>query len=713
MRCRPELLKSFANDLAKTVISDRVGVASLLRLTGLFAQPSSAAPSTPSADGGNGSAAATNPDQVGIWERKLKDGKSYFVRRIDMMGDWNYWANVGRINPKAAKRRVVLIGESVARGYFYDPQFTPAMALKEILQSRLGAAEVEVVDLARTNLYMKELLDLARSALALEPDAVVFLAGNNWRLTLLDNIKSFGVRDIISLLREGGIAGMKRYAEEQLAAEIRQLVREIAALYEANNVLPVWIIPEFNLADWRDPATNAPHLPNSANREWIEHFEGARQALQNADPATASRLASKMVELDHGATLAGWYILADCHRQMGDQEAARECLERARDALIWDPSRMVSPRSYSVVQETLRDEVTQCGNGLVDLPRNFKEHLKGELPDRRVFLDYCHLTSEGIRIAMAGTAACLLRLFKGVETEWQELATEMSAPAREVEGEAAFLAAVHNAHWWQADDLVDYYCARSVEASPKIAQVMTDYIDLETRRAPMLMCRAAEQIAKLGSPLVQQYLLRHSNKQLDKSLLSAVVGALKGLGIDEGQRLNQLRQQEHSVTRADVNLLDLYYCTTVRQPQEIRWVTPYQIRPEVETDYYKAYWLESRFVFVGEANSPVRLNLTCRLPGPGASEQPVSIEVNGKPVGELAVGRKWEAWEILIDGDVILGGLNEVALRWPLPEFPGEAAFETATDDMVHGIYPSLFPVFGEIHSFVATDGRRHTANGA
>ena len=697
MGCLPESLKSFANDLAQTLTSDPSGLIAKLRLTGLLTQPSSFAYEPEAADS----------DRVGIWERKSKDGKTFFARRIDMMGDWNYWANVGRIDPKGAVRRVVLIGESVARGYFYDPEFTPAKALESILQSRLGAGEVEVIDLARTNLHMKELAELARSALTLEPDAVVFFCGNNWRFSVLDSVKNGGVRDIIAILNEEGVPGLKRYAEESLAADIRGLVEQITSLYEANGVLPVWIVPEFNLADWHEPESNAPHLPDGANRRWLELFDAAQAALGANDFATAAARATEMVEIDRGLCLTGLYILAHCSRRLGDQGAERRYLEMARDALIWDPSRIVSPRAYSVVQETLRQEVTKRDGKLVDMPVLFKAHLKGGLPDRRVFLDYCHLTSEGIRITMAGAAACLLQTFKGVDLPPAELGKAMTGPSNEVEGEVAFLAAVHNAHWWQADELVRHYCLRAVQSAPKIAQVMTSFIDLGTRRAPMPMCKSAERISLLGSKLVQQYLLRHSHKQLDKALLDAVVGSLKKLGIDATQQLGHLRKQDHSITGRDINLLDPYYCVTTRQPQELRWVTRYQISPDIVSDFYRAYWVESRFVFIGEAGCPVRLCLVCRLPGPGQPQEGVCVEVNGKPIGEAAVGRKWETWEISVAGDVTRDGLNEVVVRWPIPEFPGDAAVGQVAADMLHGIHPTLFPIFGEIHSFVATDGRK------
>lgn len=707
MGCPPEALKSLANDLAQTLISDASGVIAKLRLIGLLTQPTSPSSPPPMDATRLGSAhSPANPDLVGIWERKLKDGLTFFARRIDMMGDWNYWANVGRIEAKGAARRVVLIGESVARGYFYDPQFTPAMALESILQSRLGEGELEVIDLARTNLYMRELAELARSALTLEPDAVVFLAGNNWRFSLLDSLKNGGVRDIIAVLGQEGVPGLKRFAEERLAADIRELVEEISSLYAANGVLPVWIVPEFNLIDWREPESNAPHLPDGANRRWLELFEAAKAALRADEIATAAARATEMVELDHGLCLTGLYMLAHCSERLGDREAERRYLEMARDALIWDPSRIVSPRAYTVVQETLRDEVTKRDGKLVDMPALFKEHLEGGLPDRRVFLDYCHLTSEGIRITMAGAAACLLHSFRGDEFTPAELGRGMGDPSNEVEGEVAFLAAVHNAHWWQADELVRHYCLQAVQSAPKIARVMTSFIDLVTRQAPMLMCKSAERISLVGSKLVQQYLLRHSHKQLDKVLLDAVIESLKKLGIDASQHLNNLRKQDHSVGNRDIDLLDPYYCVTTRQPQELRWVTTYQIRPEIDSDFYRAYWLESRFVFIGEAGCPVRLRLVCRLPGPGQSEETVSVAVNGRPLSEASVGRNWETWEVSVAGDVTQDGVNEVLVRWPIPEFPGDAALTHVAADLLNGIHPTLFPIFGEIHSFVATDAR-------
>lgn len=715
----PELLKEFANRMARLAVSDEgTNLTRMLRLTGLLGHPARPTPEQSLTDNiGNREKpdgppeGAASPPRVGIWEGKQENGKTYFARRMDMVGEWNFWANVGRIEPKEpGRRRVVLIGESVARGYLYDPQFTVAGALEMILQSQLGKGEVEVVDLARTNLGF-EARELAISALHLEPDAVIIFSGNNW--TLPYPPKSTEVAFIDAILREEGIPGLKRYAEGRLAEEVRGVVRDVAARYEARGVPLMWMVPEFNLGDWRDPLANAPHLAEGVNREWLSHWERSRHALRDRDYLAAGEAAQRMVELDQGVNVAGLYILAENSQREGDLEAARKYLELARDAVIWDSSRSVSPRPYTVTQQTLREEVAKTKGEVINVPQIFRDYLKGGIPGRRLFLDYCHLTTEGIQVAMAAAAARVLRHFKGAELPWRMLVDERVAPSREVEAEAAFLAAVHNAHWWQSYDLIHHYCLRAAQSSPGIAQVMTRFIDLQTRRAPMLMCKSAEQIAGLGSPLIQHYLLRYNNQQLDQQLLDGVVSALKKLGIDAGERLEQLRREEHSVAVKDTNLLDYYYGSAALQPQEVTWALP---RHDVFVKsrlrhYYKAYSPESRFVFVGEAGLPVVLRLTCRLPNQRPARGTIHVEVNGRGQREVEVSGEWQTWDITVAGEVTRDGLNEVGIRWPVPTFPGTKALHGVADALIERTFPEFYCEFGDIHTFTVSDGRKAVAS--
>jgi hypothetical protein len=708
----PESLKSLASRIAQVATSeDGRQMTRLLRVSGLLGQPLKPAVGQ-SLTGRPGNldnkdrALSPNSDCVGIWERKSENGKTYFARRMDKIQEWQYWANVVQIPPKSAKRRILLLGESVARGYLYDPQFTPAMALEEILQSQFGKSGVEVIDLARTNMGL-EVRELARSALSLEPDAVVIFSGNNWGASFPPDVSK--IPDIDAALRDQGVLGLKQYVEAELGCEVRRVVKDIASLYESKNVPVVWIIPEFNLLDWREPLTNAPHLTDGLNQEWVSHRLAAESALEDEDFGRASALAQKMVEIDQGVSATGLYILAQCSLRLNDLDAARRYLELARDAVIWDSSRSFTPRVYSVTQDTLRDEAGKYKNEIVDLPKVFKEYLKGGIPGRRLFLDYCHLTSEGIQIAMAVAARSVLRSLNGSDLPWEALSQKCISPTRGEEAEAFFLAALHNAHWWQSYDVVHHYCRRSVQLSPRIAQVMTPYMDIQNRRTtPMLMCKSAEQIAELGSPLMLRYLLRYSSQQLDTILLSAIVDSLKMVAKDARLRLEQLRREEHSITCGETNLLSYYYCSDAIQPQEAAWTMPVlegSVRRKM-ANHYKAYWLESRFVFVGEEGRSVRLGLTCRLPDPGPSEGTIFIMVNGKRQAEIVISREWGTWDILVPGAVVRDGPNAIVIGWPMPKFASQRALDAVMDDLVKNRILELYSVFGEIDSFTVSDGQ-------
>jgi hypothetical protein len=628
---------------------------------------------------------------VGIWHRDARTGD--FVRSREMLIDWDLWANVERISAKQSRTRVVLLGESTARGFLYDPQFSVAAALESALRSQME--NVEVVDLARTNLGL-EITDLAKAALILQPDVVVIFAGNNWGWTDLRDVHPASA----TIAAASGVPGLKRFIEARHSQTAEEIIRNIANVYADAGVPFVWVIPEFNLADWKDPVTNAPHLLNGRNREWLKEYARAVAALEGGDSDHAWALASKLIEIDEGTTVSGYYILAECSRRRGDVRGMRSCLESARDAVIWWDTFARTPRPYSVTRNTLRTEIGKCRNAqFVDLSTVFSDHLNGGIPGKELFLDYCHLTASGIKVAMAATATAVLRLVNNAEIAWRDLARHVAGPSADADSEAHFLAAIHNAHWHQPYDIVHHHCATALSLSSRIAQVMAPFIDLQTKRTPLLrMCKAAEQIAQTTSPSVHHYLFRFNHQRLDKVLLEAVANSLLKAGMDRREHLQRLQTREHSVSSRRINLLDHYYCSSSGQPQEAQWVRP---RTRTRVDYYKAYWPESKFVFLSEPLQPVRLDVTWRRPCAQSSDT-VSLEVNGQLQAEIAVGAEWDTWEVHVDVDAVKEGVNEVIVRWPFPQHAGQQVLDAIVDDIDSGLNPELFPVFGEIHFFGA-----------
>jgi hypothetical protein len=707
----PESLKSFADRIAQAAASDEADqLVRLLRISGLTGEISNRPQHYGDEDTPTSVLAAepgVPPRQsrlIGIWEKRVENGQTSFVRRLDALNTWHFWANMGRIEPKGSKLRVLFIGESVARGYLYDPSFTPAMALQMILEEHYGKDTVEVIDLARTNLSF-EIRELALAALQLEPDIAVFFAGNNWdKKTSLPTFNDLA--NLNKAIETEGMTGVKRVADEYIDRISRMIVNDVASEYKNAGVPVVWIIPEFNLLDWREPFTNAPYLPGNKNREWITAMKEARKAFSAGNYARAEQCAAKAVELDEGTTAAPYYILAESREQANDIDGQRKYLEMARDAQSWDNSIMYIPKNYAIAQRILREELPKYDVQVIDMPLLFKQVLNGGIPGNRMFVDYCHMTSEGIRIAMGSAASCILRTLKGIEQPWYALAGEHIGPSAETEAEASFLAAIHNAHRYQRPDMVRHFCARAVKYSKHIVEIMFNYIELQVlNKAPLRMSEPELQIFNLGSPLIHHYLFRNNDKRIDKTLLYGIADALEEAGIPARERLEQLYINEHSTRFNESDMLHPFYIQSADQPHELEALTWPIARVDYDPRYYRGYWTESKFIFIGERGSAVDLQLTCRLPKYSLDEGKATLDCNGKPQVEMNLTKDWSAWSITIPGDAVRDGINELEIHWPIPEeFRTDEALAEAMNKMCGMKYPEYYPIFGEVHTFIAAN---------
>jgi len=500
------------------------------------------------------------------------------------------------------------------------------------------------------------------------------------------------------------MVGVKRVFDEYIERTGRTIVKEVLSEYQAGGIPIVWIIPEFNLADWREPFTSAPYLRENGNREWIAAMKEARKALSDGDRVTAEQFGTRIVELDQGICAAGYYILAECRRLANDVDAQRKYLELARDAQSWDNSIMYIPKNYTIAQEVLREELPKYGAQVIDLPVLFKQYLNGEIPGNRLFLDYCHMTTEGIQIAMGYAASCVMRALKGVEQPWHTFVSDDVAPSAEIEAEASFLAAIHNAHRYQSYGMVHHFCSRAVKNSPHIADLMLYFIDLQAiNKAPLRMSEAELEIFRLGSPLVHRYLFPNNDKRLDKVLLTAVANALEEAGIPARERLERRYREEHSTRNAETDMLHPYYYLSAGQPHEYEGLTWPLARVDYDPRYYRAYWPDSKFVFVGEAGLPVTFSLTCRLPKYSMDESNISVDCNGQPQGEMIVTKAWSSWDITVPGDVIRDGVNEIEIHWPIPEFRTAEALDEVIIKLCQMKYPEYYPIYGEVHIFTAS----------
>jgi hypothetical protein len=612
---------------------------------------------------------------VGIWEA----GPQGYERSAALRDEWRFWADVQSIPPKRERKRVLLLGESVARGFLYDPDFNPAKALEAALPRALGQP-VEIVDLAKTNLTGLQLTGLIGTAAALEPDVLVVFAGNNW---LLPDKRDRYLE--ATALREGGALSLKARREQRLAAFVGTLRRQLT---ELSARLPiVLVIPEINLVDWRlDVKADAPWLSLGRNRRWLECRKAALSALASLRLDEAAGLAREMVDLDGGTAASGWTLLADCARGTGDLTAARTYLEKARDAHLWDFTHQ-TPRAVSVIQQALRDCALPGRISVVDLPSCFATWQGGELPGRRLFLDYCHLSAEGIRVAMAATALGVADLLgadlplPGIES----LATDVPTPAGYLEATAHFAAALHSSYGGQSTPFVSYLCHEAARQSREVAQVMREYLEVQTRRAPTWACTAFERLSSVATPFLQRYILRNP-KLFEPVLLPAIADALEKNGLPSLAFLEELRKNERSLSDRPCDLLDPYYRASLEDLDWLEWPAHFR----------RAYSPTSRYPWVSRAPGEVAFVLNCRRMGatdPGECQ----VRINGTCVVCLPLTSDWSTLCFSAPGNLVQSGVNWLEIDWPIDLPGGEEEIEYIAREHEHGRFVPLLPAFAEI----------------
>jgi len=634
--------------------------------------------------------------QVGIWRKQSRAKDAPFVRTAG--SDWFSWAKKEAIGPKRAKWRVALIGESVARGYLYDPEFTPAAALEQMLRSHLGAAEIEVVDLAMSSLTMQPLKVLIGQSLALRPDVIVVFAGNNWHMHLRES----DIPHIDGPLRKEGVPRLKSYIDSRIGHAVRQLIEQVNTLVSGRKVPVIWVVPESNLDDWHDPVSAAPLLAQQGNRQWRDLNERARQAFDRRDRVIAERLAREMVELDGGTNAVPLRMLAECSRAKGDLPGTKRYLAACRDAEGWNPSFAYTPRTSTVIQGALREAASVPGHVVVDLPEVFGRYLDDDPPNRRLFLDYCHLTAEGINLAMAAVGTRVLESLGYPSAAIEGLQSRSSSPSTGIEGRASLLAGIHNAHYFQGPELASYWCERALRFWPDSAQIMKRFVDFQTRRGDVMACKSA--IDLFGSRELVT-MLRGGKKRLDLALIDAMVESLAAAGIDIRDELSELRAQELSLRTGPKELTDFYYSSTMLRPSEPAWTSKaFSNNRASHCIYTSAFWETSKFVFFGEGKRPVGLKLTYRVPDRGSPGGLLRIELNGHPVAHATAAARWQTLELCVLGDCVADGLNEIVIRWPDEGDSPEGLLDRAADALLARRMPQFYRVFGEIHSLRVFD---------
>ena len=637
---------------------------------------------------------------ISIWQPAEIDGERAFVRP-DPGPFGDHYATQKILRPKSAELplRVAFFGESVAAGYLYAPSLTPAQVLEEQLRAAGGYDNFEVVDLARTNETLAGLRDTVRSGLQIQPDVLVLFVGNNWNLLETPEVSPYAPsvrarQEVALALRDGGLNGPVELARGRLRETATATFDEIALLTRAVGIPVVVILPEVNLADWetRQPV---PWLPGDGTARWHSLYRRVLDFLARGDAAGAAGTAERMLELDGGVCPSTWRLRALARRALGDEAGAVEACRAEIDSAAYPTLAFLSaPQATTLARDLLREAARRHGFVAVDLPAIFAEHTGSLLPGRRLFLDYCHLTLEGIRVSMAAVAAEVLRLSGMIEGEpdWRSILSSTPEPriSPEAEATARLGAAIHGAHRLLTvgpkRPILEHWCAAALDASPGIAETFFDLLDARTAPCPAVLTGAQQR--NLASPY--RLLLQHGWQwdHLDAEVLTAMEAVLS-------QEISGRIVERRALSSEGVDLADPYWHW---EPLERFFPEVMRFEDIAERATLRAPWPETSFCLVVDGAREVELELTARAPAGNAGE--VGVFVDGRPVGTLRVGERWTRSRLRLAAG---GGLHRLTLGWPDLPAQGDNPLVPAIERLELGLPADLHPVFGEVWSLVVS----------
>jgi hypothetical protein len=655
------------------------------------------------------------PEPISIWQPQPSEdveGETVWVRPDPQpLGDHHAAAKTLRRKQSELPLRVGFCGESVAAGYLYAPYVTPARVLEAQLRSVGGGGNFEVIDLARTNETLPSLAETVRTSLQVQPDVLVLFVGNNWNLLETPEVSPYAPsmtarQRYAQALREDGPAGPVRRAEERLRQVAEGSLGTIAALARAVGIPVVVVIPEVNLADWetRQPPV---WLPGDGNSRWHALCAKATAELDAGEFAAALAIATAMQELDGGACSTTWRLLARAHRGQDWRDAGRDadrdaCLAEVDAAPYATLATLSAPLATTAARELLREAARRHGFFAVDLRDVFAEHTGSGLPGRRLFLDYCHLTLEGIQVAMAAVAAEVLNLSGMLEEEqhWQSLLPRLPAPeiTPEQEATARFGAAVHTAHrllpTGAKPPFLEPWIAAALDTSPGVEAAMLDLVAARCSPCPAVLTAAQQR--NLASPY--RLLLQHGWRwdHLDADLIQAIRNVLTRRGRPAGDEIDRLLLEHLAIQPEGTELLAPIY---LWEPLERFYPEVMSFADLSQRATLRSPWPETALCLICEGDRDVDLDVTLRRPE-GAGE--VSMAVNQEEIGTIATAERWTRASFCIERRHLRRGLNRLTLGWPLALRDGETALAAVTERLEIGVAADLHPVFGELFSLLA-----------
>lgn len=708
----PDARRDLADELARLLATgDGQRTAQLLDLLGVTAR------SVEGAEGGDAGSAPADahgggPRPIGIYRPAEKNGSPGFERPpIGPFGDHH----AARLRIEAEKprgtRRVVFFGESAAAGYLLAPTYTPAIALQGHLDRSTGTGRFEVVDLARTNERLATLRRTVDAARQLSPDVAVLFAGNNWNLLETpawscqapapDHRRRFG-----RALAGGGLGRVVREAERALRRRVQRTMAGVARSLRGCRV--ILVVPEVNLADWSQ-VQPVPWLSGDRLAHWWSAYRAAVEALDEGRFGAAAEDARRLlaIEADAAPDVAGCFgptahqVLGQALLGMGDPAGARGAFRDAVDAEPYATlAGLGAPRATRLARQLLHEAAEEHDFTVVDLSLLFARHGEESVAGRGLFLDYCHLTPEGIHLAMAGVASAVVGGEKGAADVAPMLEASPSPrvppPVRAL---ACLGAAVHTAHRLAPrapGALLRSWCWAALDADPSIVRAMADLVSVRAGPLPPVLHEAQGRNDASPHRMGLQHGWRWPYLDLDVLRAAKAVAGAEVADPDEAiVRSLAVGTSARELVRPPYLLepLAAFFADAIAPPE-----APGRLA-------LRTPWPHTVVALVIEQPAPIVLQLTARLPPvPGRAERTgtVALRLGERRLASLVLDARFRTHRVHVERAWLGRGVHRLTLDWPMPDVGESDPLTHVADALQRGHEAEIHPVFGEVASLTA-----------
>ncbi len=651
------------------------------------------------------------PRPISIWKPRLDpSGDAVFVRpEPSPLGD--HFADAPILRPKRSELplRVVLFGESVAAGYLYAPAVTPAKILAATLEAAAPGL-TEVVDLARTNETLAGLVGTVEAAIQIQPDILVIWAGNNWNLLetpeLSASAPSPPARRAFGELLSRSVAAVVAEGRRRIADRAEAAFDRIADIARAIGIPVVVVIPEVNLDGWENLQPPA-GLEGATAMRWHRRLAEGRDALDREDAREAARYAHALLEIDGGLCPTGYRLLGRALEKLGRSEDAAAAFRAEVDAATYPTiANLGAPQATTQSAEILESAVNRHGWLRVDLRQRLAEASDSPIPDRRFFLDYCHHSSEGLRIAAAAIAREILpflgETFEGIDRATLESHARALPISAETEATARLGAAIHGAHRLlplsNKGEFLAPYLTEALALSPHAEQALGDLIEARTSPVPALLTPA--QRRNLDSPC--RLGLPHGWRWdfLDAALLEAARTVLA----ERGSSLTDILHRRILCRAIGPAWTELARPPWPWEPLELPFADLFDHEDLPRRAFLRYPWPESAFALISSGETDLEIRSVLRCPAASDRESTVRVSYRGSSgtlsaLGEFAAGRSWRRSSLRLPRRLLERGLGRLILSWPPLESGSESSMAPRVERLRRGWEADLHPIFGEVSS--------------